>query len=194
MRHAMAVPDQAPALTACSVSTGPRAHPLHQPGRCPDARRRAEASPDRHHPAILADSDQCPICTCLARASGRKWRPGVTRQRGQPGRSLSNTGRSARRTARVPLSCFATSCTAGNRGLPSSPRLRPVDAIAAMDRPQCLVLSDADDRISPLTTRGPEPFTLSGEHGPLGMRFTELSAAWRNRLYVLQRNTQTWLS
>ncbi len=150
-----------------------------------------------HHPAILADNDQCPICTCLAQGERQKVEAGrFTRLQGAARQAFaveySVVPRADGQGAFV--SFRDISARQATEGRLESLRLRLVDAIEAMD--DAFALFDADDRISLYNLRFTEFFTFSGEHGPLGMRFTEfIRGVAQQGLYAqAAEHLETWLS
>ncbi len=144
-----------------------------------------------HHPVILADSEGCPICACLERGERQKVEAGrFTRQQGARQQDF------AVEYSVVPrpdgLGAFVSfrdiSARQANEERVQRLRLRLVDAIEAMD--DAFALFDADDRISLYNLRFTEFFTFSGEHGPLGMRFTEfIRGVAQQGLYASRRKT-----
>ena len=150
-----------------------------------------------HHPVILADSEGCPICACLERGERQKVEAGrFTRQQGARQQDF------AVEYSVVPrpdgLGAFVSfrdiSARQANEDRVQRLRLRLVDAIEAMD--DAFALFDADDRISLYNLRFTEFFTFSGEHGPLGMRFTEfIRGVAQQGLYAQPpENLEAWLS
>jgi PAS domain S-box-containing protein len=149
-----------------------------------------------HHPVILADSEGCPICACLERGERQKVEAGrFTRQQGARQQDFAvEYSVVPAPTVWVPFSFRDISARQANEERVQRLRLRLVDAIEAMD--DAFALFDADDRISLYNLRFTEFFTFSGEHGPLGMRFTEfIRGVAQQGLYAQPpENLETWLS
>ena len=127
-----------------------------------------------HHPAILDDADDCPICRTLSQQQrqqiehGRFTRHGETEAQAfaveysvvprpdSEGAVVSFRDISARLAAEARLERI---------------RQRLTDAVEALD--DAFALFDADDRLILYNLRFTEFFPLAGGHGPLGLSFAE---------------------
>lgn len=149
-----------------------------------------------HHPGILASSEGCPICACLEQGQRQKVEVGrFCRRQGDEHQEF------AVEYSVVPrpdgLGAFVSfrdiSARQAIEERVQRLRLRLVDAIEAMD--DAFALFDADDRISLYNLRFTEFFTFSGEHGALGMRFTDfIRGVAQQGLYAKPpENLEAWL-
>lgn len=150
-----------------------------------------------HHPAILASSEGCPICACLERGQRQKVEVGrFSRQQGDEHQEFAVEYSVVHRPDG--LGAFVSfrdiSARQAIEERVQRLRLRLVDAIEAMD--DAFALFDADDRISLYNLRFTEFFTFSGEHGALGMRFTDfIRGVAQQGLYAKPpENLDAWLA
>ena len=149
-----------------------------------------------HHPAIIEQRDQCPICAALAQGnrqkveSGRfiRHRPG---ERSSFAVEYSVVPRPDGQGAVVSFRDISARLAAEERV--QRIRQRLVDAVEAMD--DAFALFDVDDRLSLYNLRFTEFFPLPGDSGPLGLSFAEfISTAAGSGLYAqLPTDLDAWL-